>query len=160
MLGYLACFIAAGCVLVMIALDGRYRRRKSRMRRCAAIVVLSAMGLALTMLGRGDAWRRLLDDDPGGWGVIGILMGTALFAQAMLHRPRRAGACGSCGYDLRGNVSGVCPECGSNVVAENSKSTPSPDGRGKNTKASARWGSPSTARSNVARLRRQRRTCT
>ena len=25
---------------------------------------------------------------------------------------RRAGLCVQCGYDLRGNVSGVCPECG------------------------------------------------
>jgi hypothetical protein len=26
---------------------------------------------------------------------------------------RRPGVCRSCGYDLRGNISGVCPECGS-----------------------------------------------
>jgi hypothetical protein len=25
----------------------------------------------------------------------------------------RRGLCPSCGYDLRGNVSGVCPDCGS-----------------------------------------------
>lgn len=25
------------------------------------------------------------------------------------------GLCPSCGYDLRGNVSGVCPECGSRM---------------------------------------------
>jgi hypothetical protein len=24
----------------------------------------------------------------------------------------RAGLCGACGYDLTGNVTGVCPECG------------------------------------------------
>ena len=111
-MGYLACFIAAGCVLVMVALDGRYRRRAWRLRRSAAIVVLSAMGLTLTMLRRSDAWRRLLDDDPGGWGVIGIVLGTVLFLHAAMHRPRRARACRSCGYDLRGNVSGICPECG------------------------------------------------
>jgi hypothetical protein len=30
-----------------------------------------------------------------------------------LRRERRAkGLCVRCGYDLRGNVSGVCPECG------------------------------------------------
>jgi hypothetical protein len=27
-------------------------------------------------------------------------------------RRRAGGQCLSCGYDLRGNVSGVCPECG------------------------------------------------
>jgi len=31
-----------------------------------------------------------------------------------LRRRRRlkSGLCGKCGYDLTGNVSGVCPECG------------------------------------------------
>jgi hypothetical protein len=28
------------------------------------------------------------------------------------HRRRRKGLCLKCGYDLTGNVSGVCPECG------------------------------------------------
>ena len=30
-------------------------------------------------------------------------------------RRRRRGQCGECGYDLTGNQSGVCPECGSDV---------------------------------------------
>ena len=34
----------------------------------------------------------------------------------------RAGRCARCGYDLTGNVSGVCPECGTPVSA-----LPSPD---------------------------------
>jgi hypothetical protein len=29
-----------------------------------------------------------------------------------IHRRPRPGHCPHCGYDLRGNVSGVCPECG------------------------------------------------
>jgi hypothetical protein len=28
---------------------------------------------------------------------------------------RRRGLCVSCGYDLTGNVSGVCPECGTSI---------------------------------------------
>jgi hypothetical protein len=32
---------------------------------------------------------------------------------AARRRRRRTGRCHSCGYDLTGNVSGVCPECGS-----------------------------------------------
>ena len=31
------------------------------------------------------------------------------------HRRRKRGACLDCGYDLAGNVSGVCPECGQGV---------------------------------------------
>jgi hypothetical protein len=29
---------------------------------------------------------------------------------------RRAGRCANCSYDLRGSISGVCPECGSGVA--------------------------------------------
>lgn len=32
-------------------------------------------------------------------------------------RRRRRGVCAKCGYDLTGNVSGVCPECGRKVEA-------------------------------------------
>lgn len=28
---------------------------------------------------------------------------------------RAAGACSNCGYDLTGNISGVCPECGTRI---------------------------------------------
>jgi hypothetical protein len=34
-------------------------------------------------------------------------------------RAKRAGLCGSCGYDLHGNESGVCPECGTPAVMVN-----------------------------------------
>jgi hypothetical protein len=30
---------------------------------------------------------------------------------------RLEGYCGRCGYDLKANVSGVCPECGRSVMA-------------------------------------------
>lgn len=35
----------------------------------------------------------------------------ALFSGSWWKRPRK-GFCGICGYDLTGNVSGTCPECG------------------------------------------------
>ena len=31
------------------------------------------------------------------------------------NRRRRLGLCMCCGYDLTGNVSGVCPECGTGI---------------------------------------------
>ena len=31
------------------------------------------------------------------------------------YRRRKKGLCVSCGYDLTGNVSGVCPECGTDI---------------------------------------------
>ena len=31
------------------------------------------------------------------------------------HRRRKKGLCINCGYNLTGNVSGVCPECGESI---------------------------------------------
>jgi len=53
------------------------------------------------------------------WGVplwpvpVAVVTASALLFGAAIVRQRRglAGVC-SCGYDLTGNVSGVCPECG------------------------------------------------
>jgi hypothetical protein len=36
-------------------------------------------------------------------------------------RWRERGQCVGCGYDLRGNVSGICPECGSGRVCASCK---------------------------------------
>lgn len=51
--------------------------------------------------------------------VIGLVL---IFLAACIPPRRRAkpskhppGHCRSCGYDLTGNVSGVCPECGSQI---------------------------------------------
>jgi hypothetical protein len=50
------------------------------------------------------------------WGVVAVaaaappVIGTCLSLRR--HRPSRRVDCHSCGYDLTGNVSGVCPECG------------------------------------------------
>ena len=51
----------------------------------------------------------------GYWAAFGVLL--VLFARQAAERRRREkrrlmGLCVQCGYDLTGNVSGVCPECG------------------------------------------------
>jgi hypothetical protein len=45
------------------------------------------------------------------WILAALLAGPAVWA---LHRdrPAKPGCCRRCGYDLTGNISGVCPECG------------------------------------------------
>ena len=40
-----------------------------------------------------------------------------LVSQRLRRERRPAGLCRKCGYDLTGNVSGVCPECGKGVGA-------------------------------------------
>lgn len=47
---------------------------------------------------------------PLGWPAFGVLVWTTLSIIAA--RRRTAGRC-KCGYDLRMNTSGICPECGS-----------------------------------------------
>lgn len=43
-----------------------------------------------------------------------LVAGGGLLIAAQKRRPRMG--CGSCGYDLEGNTSGVCPECGAPIA--------------------------------------------
>jgi hypothetical protein len=48
-----------------------------------------------------------------------LLLAAAVPTGLLFYRDRRLippGHCGECGYDLTGNVSGVCPECGLKIV--------------------------------------------
>ena len=44
--------------------------------------------------------------------VPGLWCGLTVFGYRRLRHRRRRGLCERCGYDLTGNVSGTCPECG------------------------------------------------
>jgi hypothetical protein len=82
-------------------------------RRVVIFVALSAVAwLALS----AAALNGLLPTPYMALALFGVV--AALF-YAFLERPSRlsiarraAGLCLKCGYDLTGNVSGVCPECG------------------------------------------------
>lgn len=45
----------------------------------------------------------------------GPFIGAYLLDQAIEARRRREPSCRACGYNLTGNVSGVCPECGTPI---------------------------------------------
>ena len=63
---------------------------------CSAVPVAMLMVIAASLYGPG---RR--------------------FQAKLLRRDRlRRGLCVNCGYDLTGNASGVCPECGTGKEAE------------------------------------------
>ena len=58
------------------------------------------------------------------WVIIGSLTGLGMIvlppvvgmpAALRARSRRRRGLCINCAYDLTGNVSGVCPECGTNL---------------------------------------------
>ncbi len=75
--------------------------------------------------GFGTLWWPWFTLDPTYWTVhIPLWMPTVVFVFLFpyvylpLHRMRkrrRKGLCLKCGYDLTGNVSGVCPECGTEI---------------------------------------------
>lgn len=70
---------------------------------------------------------RIVGAQFGTW-IIAIAAGPAAWAMAgRLVRQRcklpRKGICTSCGYDLRGNFSGICPECGESVLSQSAGKT-------------------------------------
>jgi hypothetical protein len=50
--------------------------------------------------------------------VTALLPAAALWRRCRTLNRSRRGRCNACGYSLIGNVSGVCPECGSAVVPQ------------------------------------------
>ena len=62
------------------------------------------------------------------WLAAVLTAGLAVACAALAARPRRAwrrrrGLCPRCGYDLTGNTSGACPECGTALPAVSPRST-------------------------------------
>jgi hypothetical protein len=66
-------------------------------------------------------WVRILRPRPGLWAVIvplwipPLILGISTFFLWRRRLRRPPGHCQSCGYNLMGNVSGVCPECGKQI---------------------------------------------
>ena len=106
------------------------------------LIIGYAVGAATAMLSaihEPNYWRTVgLQFDPFGLalGPLGALIAIAIRNRALraenTRRVRReAGLCANCEYDLRGNTSGVCPECGT-------PATPSSDaGRARNKRITA-----------------------
>ena len=70
-----------------------------------------------TIQGRGMGWTEVRL--PHAAAVLVTAMTPAFVLGRSLRRRRRreGNLCRQCGYDLTGNVSGVCPECGSDARA-------------------------------------------
>jgi hypothetical protein len=71
-------------------------------------------GMTLAQIADLDWWPyAVISALVAGFAVVGVLSG--MIAHAKLRaarRRRRLNLCPSCGYCLIGNISGVCPECG------------------------------------------------
>jgi len=69
----------------------------------------SFLGISLAAVGRAPWWFWACVTAP----VIPMAFAAVrVVARVRRNQRRIEGHCGHCGYDLTGNVSGVCPECG------------------------------------------------
>lgn len=89
------------------------KQTKLNIRQCLAIgTVILGLGLFINGLPHpgsappAEYWRfRLV-----GGGIA--FLGAYVYLRASSRPPRPFGTCFQCGYDLTGNTSGRCPECG------------------------------------------------
>lgn len=70
-----------------------------------------AASILFALAGAGSAWVMF-------GGLLGWLAATGLVSIMVADEGPRSGFCARCGYDLTGNVSGVCPECGTRVGSQ------------------------------------------
>lgn len=57
-------------------------------------------------------------------GIFGVAPGSCLWRGYRRYRREGTNRCLECGYDLTGNISGVCPECGAGVPTQESPNRP------------------------------------
>lgn len=102
-------------VIAPALVAGPFRRELGQMASAAAIVALLAWA--------GDPDRPTLASLPAfNWIFYSALGGLVIGLFAVLYPVRRsqhrADRCVTCNYDLTGNISGTCPECGQPTPAE------------------------------------------
>lgn len=88
-------------------------RERIRFLLPGAVAIYLIIGMIVMALDTGQ---------PALWGMV-VVMGAGVVLNMMERRRLKtelrwltSGACRGCGYDLEGNTSGVCPECGRRVV--------------------------------------------
>jgi hypothetical protein len=100
--------------------------RKGRVRIVSdlslAVAIMALVGSLTAPIGKTLGESLVL---PAGAGFIVFAGSLVVGACVWLTSHRlKVGHCECCGYDLTGNVSGVCPECGTPVPQTNSEETP------------------------------------
>lgn len=110
---YAAAVVAAISFLVM-PLSGPWRRAVAQI--CIGAALLAALAIALHPL-VDWSWRRP-STDVIALGVAGVMvLGCLIVLLIPVRKPLyHSAACRNCKYDLTGNESGVCPECGTPIV--------------------------------------------
>ncbi len=96
--------------------------RPSTPKRYALVGALAGLVLGLlealvTSVGASDFWQQVrlhFSQFGGACPFLGALIGYVIATRAERHRIP-PGHCRKCGYNLTGNVSGRCPECGATI---------------------------------------------
>ncbi len=114
--------VLSGCIVLLARVD------------VENLMLFLAIDYPVTILLDLHPWGQWLYESlslPGDGGVTGIVvLGTLFYAAVgaclglVVSRWRRnrlqpPGTCRECGYDLTGNESGVCPECGMAIGVKN-----------------------------------------
>ena len=104
----ISALVAVLCGLAMLV------SRRGRWSILAAIQIAASVTFAISV-----AYRATKHDLPP-LGLIWLLAILLWGSMMICFRQRRTppGFCVQCGYNLTGNVSGVCPECGSPIIPE------------------------------------------
>ncbi len=100
-----------------------------RVWSCCVVLPTIVVGLSFVLIIASSARATFASDLPwvGGLILLVLLLGavlglpTAFVSARLRYGPKRSlskGRCAKCGYDLRGSVSVVCPECGVAVADE------------------------------------------
>lgn len=103
--------------------------------------LLKWLSLGLALLTLTGSWIIVLtqqgDTPPCHLVLSFALAAIGAYRQWFIHPPLKypAGQCQTCGYNLTGNVSGICPECGNKII------TPTEPSNGNDTVIGAmHWG--------------------
>jgi len=109
-IGFLVCTLALHvCVIVgVVSLMRALRRNIVWIVLCGFAMLMPLLGLLILLSINSQATRHLRE--------AGIKVGFMGVSDEVVRRATSANICQSCGYDLTGNESGVCPECGTAVA--------------------------------------------
>jgi hypothetical protein len=114
--------VAAAGMLLIVAIDGPHHRRSWQLVHACDLLAISVFAGAAAMLGPQyhHSWSSFFQDDSGGWGIVGVGFALLFMLRALLVRPKHRGGpiCRNCRYNLTGNRSGICPECGTTIAAD------------------------------------------
>ncbi len=93
-----------GCFGAIVCIDGRIP-----IPPFALVPFLLIFNIPETQAGPGTLFYLVTI---GGDALLGACIGAVI---ALVRRKPRPGRCSKCDYDLTGNESGICPECGTKI---------------------------------------------